>query len=181
MGEHLRVISVKLAPVGRAQTVVVEAPPDTSLPRMGESVVVQADGPPALGLFLTAARRADGSPVVAYYDRPSGDLEVAVWNSGSQKFDPPVTFDDVGDVGSHPSLAVDTSGVVHVLYVDETNDALVHMSSTDRVRHVVDDGYRVDGLTSDGVPLPVLYVFGVWLALIAGAVVFARTAPRDEP
>jgi len=32
-----------------------------------------------------------------------------------------------------------------------------------------------------GVPLPVLYVFGVWLVLIAGAVVFARTPPRNEP
>jgi len=30
-----------------------------------------------------------------------------------------------------------------------------------------------------GIPLPVLYVFGVWLALIAGAIVFARTPPRD--
>lgn len=32
-----------------------------------------------------------------------------------------------------------------------------------------------------GVPLLVLYLFGVWLALIAGAALLSRRLPRGEP
>jgi cell fate regulator YaaT (PSP1 superfamily) len=53
MDERLRVISVKLAPAGRAQAVVVDAS-GSALPRAGESVVVQADGGPALGVVVPA-------------------------------------------------------------------------------------------------------------------------------
>lgn len=52
MGEPLRVITVKLAPVGRAQTVVVDAPPGSALPHAGESIVVQADGSLSFGVVV---------------------------------------------------------------------------------------------------------------------------------
>lgn len=52
MNEPLRVISVKFVDVGRAQTVVVDTPPGSPLPRAGDSVVVQADGGPALAVVV---------------------------------------------------------------------------------------------------------------------------------
>jgi cell fate regulator YaaT (PSP1 superfamily) len=47
--QPLRFISVKLTPVGRAQTYVVDAAVGRPLPRAGDAVVVQTDQGPAMG------------------------------------------------------------------------------------------------------------------------------------
>jgi cell fate regulator YaaT (PSP1 superfamily) len=60
--QPLRFISVKLTPVGRAQSYVVDEGSGSRVPRAGDQVVVQTDNGPALGTVAplipqTAARR----------------------------------------------------------------------------------------------------------------------------
>jgi len=60
--QPLRFISVKLTPVGRAQSYVVDQGSGSRVPRAGDQVVVQTDNGPALGTVAplipqTAARR----------------------------------------------------------------------------------------------------------------------------
>ena len=69
-----------------------------------------------------AIHRPTGRLHVAYYDETNKDLKYArkdpggVWNRK--------VLDLEGDVGSHPSIAVDDSGTVHIAYRDETNKRL---------------------------------------------------------
>ena len=53
-GPHLPFISVKLTPVGRAQSFRAGDVPAGRLPRAGEQVVVQTDGGPAVGTVVRA-------------------------------------------------------------------------------------------------------------------------------
>jgi cell fate regulator YaaT (PSP1 superfamily) len=60
--QPLRFVSVKLTPVGRAQSYVVDENSDARLPRAGEQVIVQTELGPAIGTVTplipqTAARR----------------------------------------------------------------------------------------------------------------------------
>lgn len=67
--EPARLVSVKLSPVGRAQTFLLINPPTEPAPRVGSQVVVQTDGGPAVGTVVRAVpqiverrRPADDSP-----------------------------------------------------------------------------------------------------------------------
>lgn len=76
-----------------------------------------------LGRFSAMAiHRPTGRLHVAYYDETNRDLKYARKDPGaawSRK-----VLDLTGDVGSHPSIAVDDSGAVHIAYRDETNKRL---------------------------------------------------------
>ena len=76
-----------------------------------------------LGRFCAMAiHRPTGRLHVAYYDETNKDLKYARKDPGSvwsRK-----VLDLTGDVGSHPSIAVDDSGAVHIAYRDETNKRL---------------------------------------------------------
>jgi hypothetical protein len=103
--------------------------------------------PDALGLYIAAAKRPDGSLGLAYYDRVGGNLKVAV-NSGAWT---PVIVDgedamgnDTGDKGIGASLAIDGSDVFHISYVDGLNESLSYISVAGGVTpsavEVADDG-----------------------------------------
>jgi hypothetical protein len=119
--------------------------------------------PMGVGLFASSARMPSGEPVVAYYDRLAGDLRIAMFDDGLDGFGPPfvVDGDDGSDVGLHPSVAVDDEGTISVSYVDAVgHDLLFFTLIPDAVPEVIDDGYRIDGETSDGLPLPVYHFVG---------------------
>jgi cell fate regulator YaaT (PSP1 superfamily) len=65
--DPVRLVSVKLSPVGRAQTFVFDAEQDGALPHVGEQVVVQTDGGTAVGTVVR------GVPQVLERRRPTGD------------------------------------------------------------------------------------------------------------
>ncbi len=89
--------------------------------------------PMGVGLFVNAARLADGSPVVVYYDRVNGDLKSARFNAGAGAFDPPQVLDGASvDVGWYPSVAVDAADVLHVSYVSAANHDLLYLDTQHR-------------------------------------------------
>ncbi len=125
--------------------------------------------PEGLGLFIDSARMPNQAPVVAYYDRGSGDLKLAKFNALAGQFASAKVLDGSNgvDAGWSPSVAVDTNGVVYVAYVDATANDLKYVSDiTNAVPQVIDDGYRVDGQTVDGLPKPVLHFVGSDAALV---------------
>lgn len=112
--------------------------------------------PEGLGLFITSARDPrDHSPVVAYYDRTAGELKVAKWNSTANQFGVPVVLDGGSGVddGWNPSIQIDAQGVVHAAYVDATSDQLRYLTEG-KPSEIVDDGYRIVGMSVDGYPKP---------------------------
>jgi len=119
--------------------------------------------PEGLGLFIDSARMPNQAPVVAYYDRGSGDLKLAKFSAQAGQFATAKVLDGSSgvDAGWTPSVAVDTKGVVHVAYVDATaNDLKYVTDATGALPQVIDDGYRVDGQTVDGLPKPALHFVG---------------------
>lgn len=132
------------------------------LPPIPEGEAPPTDVPDGIGLFVASARRPDGSPVLAYYDRVNGDLKIAYFDVANNAFLPPEVVDgaDGADVGWYPSVWVSPDDVVHLSYVDAVRDNLLYMNLTDRVPEVIDDGYRIDGMTSDGLPKPVYHFVG---------------------
>ena len=67
MSDPLGVVSVKLTPVGRAQTFVFDAARGERAPRVGDSIVVQSDGVPAVGTVVTSI------PQIVERRRPAAD------------------------------------------------------------------------------------------------------------
>jgi hypothetical protein len=119
--------------------------------------------PDGLGLFVDAARGPNQAPVVAYYDRSTGDLKVARFDIASGKFAAAKVLDGSNgtDAGWSPSVAVDAAGVVGVAYVGATADDLKYVTDAPgAVPAVIDDGYRTDGQTADGKPKPVFHFVG---------------------
>jgi hypothetical protein len=124
--------------------------------------------PEAIGLMPSAARKPDGSPAVAFYDRRRGNLLYAERPATSSTWSTPSILDgegpgfvDTGDVGLYPSLAFDASGVGHVSYVDATRDNLLYVTTADKLPEVVDNGYRPnDELTLDNLAAPVFHLVG---------------------
>jgi hypothetical protein len=128
--------------------------------------------PAGLGLFIDSARMPDQSPVVAYYDRSSGDLKVAKFNVKAGQFSPAKVLDGSNgvDAGWSPSIAVDAKGVVNVAYVGATADDLKFVTdATGAVPQVVDDGYRIVGQTADGLPKPEFHFVGDDASLVLPA------------
>ena len=133
--------------------------------------------PDGLGLFIDSARMPNQAPIVAYYDRVRGDLKVARFDVPSGQFAAPRVLDGSNgvDAGWSPSVAVDARGVVNVAYVGTTADDLKYVTDAPgAVPEVVDDGYRIDGQTVDGLPRPVFHFVGN----DAGLVLPAGGAPR---
>ncbi len=119
--------------------------------------------PSGLGLFVDASRLPNQAPVVVYYDRANGELKVAKFDPQTGQFATPKILDGSGDVdaGWSPSVAVGPDGVVHVAYVAATGDDLKYV--TDKAgasSEVVDDGYRIVGVTVDNLPKPEYHFVG---------------------
>lgn len=119
--------------------------------------------PEGLGLFIDSARMPNQAPVVTYYDRGNGDLKVAKFSVQAGQFATAKVLDGSGsvDAGWSPSSAIDAQGVVHVAYVGTTGDDLKYVSdATSAVPEVVDNGYRIDGQTVDGLPKRTFHFVG---------------------
>jgi hypothetical protein len=119
--------------------------------------------PEGLGLFVDLARMPDQSPVVVYYDRANGELKLNKFDVSAGAFGVPRVLDGAGnvDAGWSPSVAVAPDGVVHVAYVDASNDDLVYITDAPTaVREIVDDGRRIVGLNNDGLPKPEFHFVG---------------------
>lgn len=115
------------------------------------------DMPPAYGLYTSLAVDPTGGLALVYYDRTAGDIhgvryDGASWGTpflidGYGKNDP-----FVGDCGMSADVAVDSSGIWHVTYVDGTEETLryAQVQSTGSLigsPEVVDDGSTIDGET----------------------------------
>ena len=120
--------------------------------------------PAGLGLFVDSARLTNQAPVVVYYDRTSGALKMSSFNPTQNRFDPPVLVDGGtnDDAGWSPTIAVDSAGKIHIAYVGAAQDDLeyIKVASPQGAPEIVDDGYRIDGETPDGLPRPVLHFVG---------------------
>ncbi|MCB9593194.1 MAG: MYXO-CTERM sorting domain-containing protein [Sandaracinaceae bacterium] len=111
------------------------------------------DLPPAYGLYTSLAVTPTGLALV-WYDRTTGNIfgsayDGAAWGAafhidGYQLADP-----NVGDSGQGASLAVDSTGLWHVAYIDGAEETLryaqVQSSGTVVSREIVDDGSTSDG------------------------------------
>jgi hypothetical protein len=117
--------------------------------------------PDGLGLFVDSARNPlNQAPVVAYYDRGTGDLKVSKYNPSTSQFMPAVVLDgSTTDVGWSPSVAVDAAGKVNVAYVSATSDDLKYIVEGG-MPETVDNGYRIVGTTVDGLPKPEFHFVG---------------------
>lgn len=74
------------------------------------------------GKYVSAARRADGNAVAAWYDATAGDLKLTICTSSDCIFRTERTLDTTGDVGAGTSVAIDpVSGFPVVAYYDLTN------------------------------------------------------------
>jgi hypothetical protein len=78
-------------------------------------------------------------------------------------FATPVIIDGTNgvDAGWSPSVQVDANGVINVAYVGATNDDLKFTTDAAMAKkEVVDDGYRIVGMTVDGLPKPEFHFVG---------------------
>ena len=85
--------------------------------------------PEGIALMASAARKADGTPGIAYYDRTRGNLRFVEWNPSTNAWNTPQILDgedamgtDLGDVGLYNSLTYDAAGVAHISYENATKD-----------------------------------------------------------
>jgi MYXO-CTERM domain-containing protein len=131
------------------------APPDVLLPE-------------AIAIMSAAARKSDGTPGIAYYDRTRGNLRYVEWVKSANAWSMPMILDgevmggvDTGDVGAYPSLTYDTMDVAHIAYTDATRDNLLYIDSMNKTPEIIDDGYRAaDEKTLDGIDSPVYHLVG---------------------
>ncbi|MDB4965555.1 MAG: hypothetical protein JWN44_1244 [Myxococcales bacterium] len=124
--------------------------------------------PEGIALMAAAARKPDGSPGIAYYDRTRGNLRFVEWNASTNAWNKPQVLDgedamgnDLGDVGLYTSMTYDTTGVAHISYESSTKDSLIYINSKTKMPEVVDDGYHPkDEQTQDGIDSPVWHLVG---------------------
>ena len=124
--------------------------------------------PEGTGLMAALARKLDGTPAVAYYDRTRGNLKYVEYSSQQGKWGTPVILDgeapngkDTADVGLYPSLTFDEKEVGNISYEDATHDNLLFVNTATKTPEVVDDGYRpADEMTQDGLASPVFHLVG---------------------
>lgn len=103
------------------------------------------DLPEGTGLFASAGRLPDGAPVVAFYDRTTGDLRLAYRDAAGAWQLAPLDAAPETDRGQWASLAVGADGTVHVAYQDALGDRMMHVTWSGGVAgapEVVDDGLR---------------------------------------
>jgi hypothetical protein len=76
-------------------------------------------------------------------------------------FDTPTLLDGSGniDAGWSPSVAVGADGKVRVAYVAASGDDLKYIVE-DTASEIVDDGYRIVGVTIDNLPKPEFHFVG---------------------
>ena len=100
---------------------------------------------------------ANQAPVVAYYDRGTGELKVSKFDPNIGGFTPAVVLEggSGNDAGWSPSVAVSADGTINVAYVNATHDDLKFITDKPGAKaEVVDDGYRIVGTSVDGLPKP---------------------------
>jgi len=117
--------------------------------------------PNGLGLFVDAARLPNQAPVVVYYDRARGELKMSKFNITTGQFDAAKVLDGSGDIdaGWSPSVAIGTDSKVHVAYVSASGDDLKYIVEG-TAAEIVDDGYRIVGVTVDNLPKPEFHFVG---------------------
>ncbi|MEO6952824.1 MAG: hypothetical protein ABI321_13545 [Polyangia bacterium] len=122
--------------------------------------------PDSIAIMCAAARKADGTPAITYYDRFNGNLRYAEQDgSGHWRA---VILDgeaedgtDTGDVGQYPSMYIDGTGTAFISYVDAAHNNLLFVDTMTKTPEVADDGYRPnDETTDDGLPSPVYHLVG---------------------
>jgi|GEM_PF-5193252 len=121
-GSHLKVASNSS---GSWQTRVVDPSPG-----VGKHASIAAGPSPAY------------TPNITYYDEMNADLKFAWYQTGLPGGWRTETVDHIGEVGEYCSVAVDSSGYAHVVYHDETDNALNyawknasgwHLETVDRI------------------------------------------------
>jgi MYXO-CTERM domain-containing protein len=129
--------------------------------------------PAGLGLFVDSARMPDNSPIVTYYDRSKGELKLAQFNVAAGQFGAARVLDGSNgvDAGWTPSIAVDNKGVANIAYVSATtaDELRFTTSAAGAVPSVIDNGFRTDGTTVDGLPKPVQHFVGANAKLLLPA------------
>jgi hypothetical protein len=113
--------------------------------------------PEGLGLFIDSARLPNQAPVVAYYDRTSGELKMSKFDPMVGQFGTPKVLEggSGNDAGWSPTVAVSADGTVNVAYVNAEHDDLKFITDkAGAVAEVIDDGYRIVGESVDGLPKP---------------------------
>ncbi len=124
--------------------------------------------PEGIALMAAAARKPDGSPGIAYYDRTRGNLRFVEWNPSTNAWNKPQILDgedaqgnDLGDVGLYTSLTYDMNGVAHISYENASKDSLFYINTKTKMPEVVDNGYHPkDEQTQDGIDSPVWHLVG---------------------
>jgi MYXO-CTERM domain-containing protein len=124
--------------------------------------------PDSIAIMSSVARKSDGTPGIAYYDRKRGNLRLVEWNASGTTWGAPVILDgedangnDLGDVGLYNSFVYDDQGVGHISYENATLDSLFYLNTQTKARETVDNGYRPsDETTQDGLPSPVWHLVG---------------------
>lgn len=170
-------------------TVLDSAPlPDMTVPDGGTAPDQLL--PEGIGVMPSLARKPDGTPGIAYYDRSRGNLRYIEFLANMGKWSTPVILDgedamggDTGDVGMYASLAYDESSVGHVSYVNATHDDLLYMNLNAKKVEIVDDGYRPgEEQTLDGIQSPVYHLVGDSSSVqtVSGQVVIAYQDSTTE-
>ena len=131
------------------------APPDLLLPE-------------GIALMASAARKSDGTPGIAYYDRTRGNLRYVELDAKSGTWGKPVVLDgekpdgsDTGDVGLYNSLTYDGSDVAQISYENASKDQLLYINNKTVTPEIIDNGYHPkDEQTQDGLDSPVWHLVG---------------------
>jgi hypothetical protein len=144
--------------------------PDMAMPPADMAGTTPPDEilPEGIALMASAARKADGTPGIAYYDRTRGNLRYVEYNPSTNAWNKPQILDgenamgaDLGDVGLYNSLTYDGMGVAHISYENATKDSLLYVNSMTKMPETIDDGYHpMDEQTQDGIDSPVWHLVG---------------------
>lgn len=106
--------------------------------------------PEGTGLFTSHTRDLNGQPIMAWYDRAAGAMNVARFNGDG--FDAPEMLAGWGyavdarngDMGANVDLTLDPEGNLHLCYQDGMTDSLRYLAPELGFDEWVDDGRRVD-------------------------------------
>jgi len=116
-----------------------------------------------VGMYSSIALDAQGIPHISYYDVGKGDLKFAsreVLGGDAEAGWVVQTVDSIGDVGKYSSLAIDSKGLAHVSYYDDSIYNLKYarqLSETDWLTETVDfdgDVGKYSSLALDGTDHP---------------------------